>query len=402
MDQTDVLQLLDPQMLTNVIHQAIGSHTLDITSWQLNALGRPSAGFATGGLFRIAGIGSDHGTTITWSVVLKILQAPTSELDSSQDPDLTHYAYWKREALLYQSGLLADLPEGLSAPRCYGVSESSTAIWLWLEELTDQYGEIWPLERYRLAAQHVGRLSGTYLTSRALPAAPWLSRGHDRRFVADISGAIAAIFEVFQQDSVWEHPILRRVFPVPAFDPFLRFWANHTRFLDALDRLPQTFCHYDVMRPNLFARRRMHGQDETVAIDWAHSGIAGVGVELAELVVGSLLFLHGAANDAAMLDRLAFAGYVDGLHDAGWHGDPQVARFGHLTSALVRLGVLGLWLLSHALDERNAAETEATWNRPIGDLVEHWARVVGFIFSLVDETQGLLERLEQGGSQAQR
>ena len=67
MDQTDVLQFLDPQTLTDVVHQAVGSHTLDITSWQLSPLGRPSAGFATGGLFRITGTGSDHGTTITWS-----------------------------------------------------------------------------------------------------------------------------------------------------------------------------------------------------------------------------------------------------------------------------------------------------------------------------------------------
>src|SRR5437879_481582 len=36
MDQTAVLQLLDPQTLTAVVHQAVGSHTLDLTSWQLS------------------------------------------------------------------------------------------------------------------------------------------------------------------------------------------------------------------------------------------------------------------------------------------------------------------------------------------------------------------------------
>jgi hypothetical protein len=338
---------------------------------------------------------------MTWSLVLKILRAPSSESANNQNDNLTHYAYWKREALLYQSGLFTDLTDGLAAPRCYGVSEPpGGGMWLWLEEITDQYGATWPLDRYHLAARHFGRLNGAYLTGRSLPSAPWLSRGHDRQFVADFTSLITSVLEAFQQASIWAHPALRRAFPVPNLDPFLRFWDDRARFTNALDHLPQTFCHYDAMRPNLFARHGMDGQEQTVAIDWAHTGIAGVGVELAEMVVGSLLFLQVTANDTAQLDRQAFTGYLEGLRDAGWHGDPQMARFGYLTSSLLRLGPLGLVLLHRALDEGNVAQTEGIWGRPIADIVEHWAGVVAFILSLVEEAQGLLDRLEQGGALA--
>lgn len=35
------------------------------------------------------------------------------------------FSYWERERLAYHSGILADLPPGLSAPHCLSVDELS-------------------------------------------------------------------------------------------------------------------------------------------------------------------------------------------------------------------------------------------------------------------------------------
>jgi len=47
---------------------------------------------------------------------------------------------WNREVLTYESGLLAALPAGLVAPRCFDVREHAGLVWLWLEEVVDEVG----------------------------------------------------------------------------------------------------------------------------------------------------------------------------------------------------------------------------------------------------------------------
>ncbi|MEZ4572357.1 MAG: hypothetical protein R2849_18980 [Thermomicrobiales bacterium] len=49
--------------------------------------------------------------------------------------ELGHRAYWKREVLVYSSGILDHLPDGLRAPDCYGVEDSDTVARIWLEDL---------------------------------------------------------------------------------------------------------------------------------------------------------------------------------------------------------------------------------------------------------------------------
>jgi hypothetical protein len=54
---------------------------------------------------------------VPWSLILKVSQAALGS------PDPTSTWYWKREALVYQSGFLEQLTGGLVAARCYAVHE---------------------------------------------------------------------------------------------------------------------------------------------------------------------------------------------------------------------------------------------------------------------------------------
>jgi len=56
-----------------------------------------------------------------WSAVLKVV-APAAGQDDPADG-----LYWRREALLYGSGLLDDLPGRVCAPRCYVRDERADA-----------------------------------------------------------------------------------------------------------------------------------------------------------------------------------------------------------------------------------------------------------------------------------
>ena len=101
-----------------------------------------------------------------WSLVLKVL-GPAAGPD-----DPTHIDYWKRELLLYSSGLLDDLPAGLCAPRCYGCDEPMDGVvWLWLEHVRGGQGP-------GVAAR--ARWGARGATLGAIQTAPTLSGGRFR------------------------------------------------------------------------------------------------------------------------------------------------------------------------------------------------------------------------------
>jgi hypothetical protein len=163
-------------------------------------------------VFRCTGTARDHGTILPWTTVLKVWRS-TRDHD-----DPAHVFYWKREVLAYQSGLLDDLPEGLAAPRCYGVvNRGDGLLWLWLEDITDTRGPRWPLSCYGRAARHLGRFNGAYAMGRSLPNASWLSAGWLRATLAWSAPVIA------QFPTVLDHPLMRRAYPAAvAADLFLR------------------------------------------------------------------------------------------------------------------------------------------------------------------------------------
>jgi hypothetical protein len=366
-----------------------------VAHWRCEPI-RRGIGAATGGVYRLAGIGHDRGTLVPWSLVLKVVRPPAGHAVGGvgvapagwgEAPADAHY--WKREALAYQTGLQAELPRGLAAPRCLGIGEPSArhgrAIWLWLEEVVDAGGARWALDRYHTAARHLGRFNGAYLTTRPLPRARWLSRGLLRAWVA---GRCAHSIRLVEQAETWEHPVVRRMFPVPVADRLLRLWAERETFFAALDRLPQTLCHLDASRRNLFARRAADGEDETVAIDWEFVGIGAVGQELGNLVGSTLGFREVEAADAARLEERAFAGYLEGLRDAGWGGDARAVRFAYAASAALLLAFI-VPVLDVATDPAQQGDA-AQPGGPLDERLAHQAAVTYFLLDLADEARALL------------
>jgi hypothetical protein len=135
--------------------------------------------------------------------VLKIVSCTP---ESETDPQGPHY--WQREALAYQSGLLAGLPCGIAAPRCYAASqEAAGETWLWLEEVQDSLGKPWPLEHYREIARCLGCANGIYPAGRPLPDQPWLTRGWLRKYVENAAPVVQKLPELRKI------PLFQRTFP---------------------------------------------------------------------------------------------------------------------------------------------------------------------------------------------
>ena len=308
-------QTIDRTTLTPLVRLALHDDTATVLAWTVEPL---AGGFSGSAVYRFQGQAQTTQGRRSWSLVRKDFTPANGGLAP------TAYDYWKRDVLLYQSGLLDTLPETLVAPRCFRIDEASDqTCWLWLEDMGSQEQSLqWPLKQYGIAARHLGHFNGAYLTGRPLPSYPWLRRPDVR---ARLHLAEAGIGEL---------PVLRTN---PHFTPLLpddhveriqRLWTVREELLARLDQLPQTFCHRDAFQRNLLVRQDDNGTPQTVALDWGSCGLGMLGEELVPLFAATLKFVFADATRLAELDQTIFAGYVAGLRDVGWAGDERLVRFG--------------------------------------------------------------------------
>jgi hypothetical protein len=379
---------IDTAMLTSLVRQALNSRTAEINHWERYPVRYINTQESNLGLHRFKGRAQDQGEARLWSIMLKAVRAPINESNP------TFWNYHRREILAYQSGLLASLPGGLLAPRCLGITEHSEGVcWLWLEDLVDSVGRSWSLAEYGLAARHLGRFNGAYATGHPLPVLPWLSQNWMLGWLADWEPICQETLKLIRDEHFWKHPLLMSAFPQSIAEDVLRLWSRHDTLLAVLDQLPRTFCHMDAYRPNLFICRDTQGLDQTVAIDWAFAGIGGLGEEIGNLFPASLIWFEYDAAEVESLDKAVFAGYLNGLREAGWQGDTRLVRLGYTAACALRWGVVGLWWLRALTDADLRADFEKEWNRSMPQLVLQFAKTTYYVLGLADEAYQLQQAL---------
>jgi hypothetical protein len=383
MSHEALVPAIDRAALTWPVRSVLGSDTAEIETWDHDLL-YGGLGVAKGisAVYRVAGAARDDGVTKPWSLVLKVLRDPTHGSASSGAPA----DGWDREVQVYRSGLLDDLPGGLVAARCYGIEERPGAAWLWLEDVADEIGPHWPIARFALAARHLGRLSGRYLTERPLPDHPWLLL---HGLLPSRAAVVAGFWDDFAR--VRDDPLARRIWPGNLGDRALRLWYERDRMMAAIEHLPQSFVHGDADRRNLFARRSAAGEEETVAIDWALAGLLPLGAELPLLVTASVLWAQEVGpDDLAELADSCLAGYVAGLADVGWHGDPWLVEAGFAATSALRHGPLFGAVELVGMTPEQRAPIERTMGGSIEEFADRWAAVQRFAFDRLDATRGFL------------
>jgi hypothetical protein len=339
-----LLQSIDDRTLMVVVRQALGSEILQLRGWQVSELGGGAGNPVSAGLYRFEGIGQENLEPVPWSVILKIIQSPANVgwENMGEGDDRSHWNYWKREMLAFQSGILRTLPAGLTAPRCYGTLElPENLAMLWLEDIRDSYAGKWPLDRYALTARHLGLLNGSFLCSRPLPEVDWFSRERNRQWMI--------LAQDWHSSTMWEHPLARKRYGNPEKNAFRHFLAEAERFLTALDQLPKTLCHGDTFPTNFMARRLSSGQEQTVALDWALMGIQPIGDDLGQFVFGAQNYLSEISKEE--ITRSLFEQYLDGLRENGCRLDEIQVRFGFTAGAALRVGLFQLFLLGELIKQ---------------------------------------------------
>jgi len=350
----------DPATIARAARAALGDATADVASWERVPLAWLAIARTTAELARYSGTTTDGRA---WSAIRKVLRRP----DASKTDD------WRRESDVYTSGLLADLPPGIAAPRLYATVETANEIHLWLEEVIESQ-PVWPLSRYERAARDLGRFNGAFLTGRPIPARLQLRRGWLAQWV---SNAAERSILALDDAALRGHELVRMAVSPATLDRVRAIIEVRTRLLAALDTLPASVSHLDAWRANLLSRDR-EGTTETVAIDWSLVGAAPAGQEIAVFVTGARVWLGVTGDDAAALGDVSFRAYLAGLRDAGWSGREADVRLAYAASAaLWAVTPAALWLTWFAAParrewlERKFGMPVERAARPFGEFIEY-------------------------------
>jgi hypothetical protein len=385
-----LLDRLSAAERARLVGQVLGGPEWVPLSWNYERLYRTN-GMATGGIFRMAGTAEAGGETRPWSFILKVVSpAAWQGMMAGIPDDVSNPLYWKREVLVYESGWLERLPGGIRGPRCLAVeTQPSGDVWLWLEEAQDYYAGQWALEQYAQSARCLGRFNGAYLAGEPRPPYAWLSRLSTPR---DVINAYQWIEALVRDPATWAHPLLRSAYPPALIARLPDFWDARHGLLAALERMPQTLCHQDAWRGNVFCPAP-HA-DEIVMIDWAYTGTAIVGSDPADLAVAGYPLLPAETSlPPADIDAAVFEAYMLGLAEAGWPARRDQVRFAYCTHAALKYGCLLIWLRDFA-----QGNSLAFWERFAGQPVEAWlgqqVRVLEHQLTMLDEALALLPLLE--------
>ncbi len=223
-------------------------------------------------------------------VVVKRLARPAAH-DPGELSDREHFAYWRREADVLETGIVA-ATEGLrSVPA--GIEEDPEGITItreWVEDAASSG---------LFVAMALGRFAGS-LTARPR----FLSRHQLRDRLARV-----------EHRGGW--PTLARTTVADVAD---HLWQRRGGMLEQVEALPQVAQHGDATHVNLLGR----DGDRVVAVDWATVGVGHVGHDLGQLALSAreefepLLetYLMGLDPDAATADEVTLGARVTAVYTA--------------------------------------------------------------------------------------
>ncbi len=349
-EKSPLLKLVDRSMLTDIVKKSQKWNDFQIIDWNVNQLGGGMGNPVSVGIYRYAVNLQLEQSQIFWSLILKVIQSPANLglTNMGEGENQSHWNYWKRELLFYQSDILDHLPEGLRAPECYDVIEMPGDIgFLWLEDICDDFGGEWTLDRYALTAFHLGRMNGIQLIENNQPVYPWLSLNRNHQWIDLLPN---------WKEVDWNHPLMRNRYPPESENSFKQMLMESDKFLDQLEQLPQTFNHGDTYPTNFMSQKDENGNDQTIALDWALMGLQPIGDDLSQFVFGVMEKLSNIDRNE-ILEKL-LKEYQRGLQESGLKINPLLVRFGFCTTAAIRVGLFQVYLINESIKTINELPEE--------------------------------------------
>ncbi|MGG4106603.1 phosphotransferase [Paenibacillus lautus] len=300
-----------------------GNSTAELVSITCDDIGYKTPNFTTSGIFRLHGLVKLYNELKPWCVILKIIKPDTPEKDNFE-----HHNYWRREALVFESGVLRDLPDSIYVAKSYLVEEQQDGtIWIWMECIKGEYAKT--VEQFSYIARQLGRFNGAYLKGiKMMPEHEWICRAWlkswsiaCRMYAPNVEEYVSRIAtDNVRSTWAWYQDLL----------------GNIDSSIDSLQQLPRVLAHQDMSQMNMFLVKKEESESQLVLIDWQFMSISGIGEDLGKLF-GVNMSLGIIPPDQYMkFQNSLYNAYLEGLRDMGWQGDMGLVRYGFCLSTALR------------------------------------------------------------------
>lgn len=308
--------------LTTCVKQIIGESNIEIVSYTCNDLNYKTPNFTTAGIFHLQGIASMNHEQLPWSIIIKIIKSDSEEKDNPH-----HHNYWRREALVFQSKILEELPGYIKTPKCYLVEEHEDGmVWLWMERIEGEYAST--KQQFDFIAEQIGRFNGAYLMGEKIPEEKWICKGwltswitSSRRYAPNPEDYIDHLNNE-QERSVWTW--------------FESFTTQTDRLLNTLSHLPGVLAHQDLSQMNMLLGKNHVEEGRLALIDWQFMSISGIGEDLGKMFGVNMSLGIIPAHLFEEYKESLFNANITGLKSTGWQGDERQARYGYCLSTSLR------------------------------------------------------------------
>jgi len=340
---------IDCESLNLVVQKALKNSSTKVTEWNAN---RVYGGGGTSLIYHVHG-NADHdkSSSAKWSVILKMLRADRSSPES--------WNYWKREALVYQSGIFSSLKR-VHLPECYFVEKFSDHINIWLQDLNLSHCAF-SSHDFEHVAYELGKMNALFVNANISDKYSYLSNSWLDEYVCSAFPYLEFLREGLST------PYVDVLFPGDMRQRLLDLWQEKNRMLKNIKSLPQTLCHLDTVSKNIFLSNQTQ---DIVLCDWACAGAGAIGQDLAALIVGSVLLYDGDITSLEELEKRVVPIYLSGLRDAGWNGNEIVPMTSFDLAVGLRYSFYGLVHLPIVLDESLHSWVELTVGHPFLEFLQ--------------------------------
>lgn len=333
---------LNDHEILDLARSALADPLARVGRWWVEPVDYPYRSPTTAGLFRLRGTATVDDAEVPWSVFVKLVHSYRhwpffGVLPPEMQERAISGSQWRYETDVYECGLGSGLLEGLRLPRLYRVKDlGDERLALVLEDVRT-VATPWTLARFARAAELLGRLAVRLTRGDCLPATAL-------RVPGEITGlyytgrVIPAVLPALADDAIGNHPLL-------AGDPDLRrdlleLARRVPAILERLVRLPQLMGHGDASPQNLLVPADEPGS--FVAIDWTLGGLAAVGDDLGQLLVGLAHAGESGAEQLPELREILVPAYTTGLAREGLSVQESAVRYGMDGGLVVRSALTAL------------------------------------------------------------
>lgn len=337
---------ISPAELDAVVGRALG-RAVTVIDWRVDPLAVEA--ITTEAVLHLHGTARSGADQLPWDLLVKSVRAPRHWPLLDTVPEIHRQRFidgypWRAEVDLRSAGAADLMPDGLRLPTLYRSDEvDDDRLVLWTEWIDAQDGG-WDTERYRRAAELLGRMTVRW---RAMPGASAYRSSHSQGRQIVEGPVLQFIVPQVTDPALARHPLFAGAGAAALFADLTELAGRLLGLLDHFDTLERSVGHGDACPQNLLVSRA--DPDTLVAIDltWPHA--EAIGYDLAQLLIGHAHSGNLTVDDLPALHDELVDGFVDGLRQEGCTVPATDVLFAFDTMLVVRSAFMTMPF--HRLDE---------------------------------------------------